>query len=492
MSSRNRNSRGPKAEVVRAVFISAGRHHPQFMRPFEINATEDGIEDMLENLGNRDFEPDSIGAWGGDLIGVVAQVDGKDEALIPHGWEGERLRFYMHVQIPDRITNDTVDYYVTGFTENDTIYELDNDELTMEDDTRLFINSIMRIRKTSGRDIADYLGGSSDDRMSIEANSHCLIAYDGDDRHNRSHNDFRALRPYDIAAKLDSMEETYTMDSRSDFSANLTKSSSRGNASGNQYLGRTIRSLVDSSREVSTGSRWRTNAEENRFVKSQRMLAETDLSKCKFQHLLKRETDYMRHGYITFGEAREIFDGIDDGTYTSLMREEDVEKRGGRTCDLDGDGLAGSDMETVASYAAMNSISSIMMECCIMQANFLAYTDRRGNVGFSFQRDTAPVFFVGNMEEDQQDDNIFLLEQRLKQFVFEPLAFKVDVFEMDANMDSMGDSQFFLSIQGDKEAEFWGATFADGSSSSLLTARDGVQRNLATDAERLTEALLGR
>lgn len=491
MSRNSRDRNAPKIEVVRAVFISAGRHHPQFMRPFEINATDDSIEDILHNLENRDFETDSLGGWAGDVISCTAQVDGADEALIPHGWEGDRLRFFMHVQIPDRISSDKLDFYVTGFTENDTTYELEGGELTMNDDTRLFINSILRIRRTNGQDLADILGGSSDDSLNIEANSHCLIAYTDDDRHRRDHKDFQALRPYDIAAKLDSFEEEYTMDSRSDFSTNLTKSSSRGNTSGNKYLGRTVKALVDADQEARTGRAWRNNADTNSLTHAQRILAESDQSKCKLQIVLRRETSYLRNGYLTWEEACNVFDGINDERYCSVMRNEVAEKSG-RTSDLDGETLAGSDMETVASYNALNSISGIMMESCIIQAHFRAVATRRDGVEFSFMRDTAPAFFIDGMTEEQQESSIYLMESRLRQFVFDPLEFKVNVFDLEANMDAMGDSQFFLSIQGEKECEFWGPTFADGSTSSLLTTRKGASRELALDTKRLSDALIGR
>lgn len=490
--SRNRDRRTPKVEVVRAVFITAGRHHPQFMRPFEINATDDSLEDMLENLNNMDFEPDSLGGWSGDLISCTAQVDGADEALIPHGWEGDRLRFFMHVQIPDSISSDVLDYFVTGFTENDTLYELDGGDLTMSDDTRLFINSIMRVRRSSGRDLSDILGGSADDRLNIEANSHSLIAYTDDDVRRRSHNDFTAVRPFDIAAKLDSFEEDYTMDARSDFSTNLTKSSSRGNALPNSYLGRTVSALYESERESNAERSWRSGSDSNPYTKAQRILGETDQSKCKLQRTLKNETDYLRNGYLSWEEARSVFDGIADERYCSVMRAEQVERRGGRTSDLDGESHSGADNETVAAYTSMNAISGIMMECSIMQAHFRATVGRRGEIEFSFVRDTAPTFFIPDMTEDQQEENLFLLEKRLSQFVFEPLEYRVRVFDMEANMDALGDSQFFLSIQGDKEAEFWGPTFADGSTSSLLTTRKGVSRDLATDTKRISDALVGR
>lgn len=232
MHKRERRQTRNKIEVVRAVFISAGEHHPQYMRPFEINSTDDTIEDMLENLGNMDFDVDSIGGWGGDLISVVSQVENGDEALIPHGWAGERLRFFMQVQIKDRMTDDVLDFYVTGFTENDTLYELDGGDLTMDENTRLFINSIMRLRRTKGRDMSDILGGSVDDRLTIETNSHCLTAYTESDNRRREHDEFKALRPYDIASKLDNLEEDYTLDSRSDFSTHCTKASKRSESFG--------------------------------------------------------------------------------------------------------------------------------------------------------------------------------------------------------------------------------------------------------------------
>ncbi len=491
----SRRTRGTRAEVVSAVFISAGRHHPQFMRPFEINSTDESIEDMLDNLGNLKFETDSLGGWSAGLIGASAQVSEDDEALIPFGWDAERLRFFIHAQIPDRMgTNDTQDFYITGFTENDTTYELEGGDIQMEDDTRMFINSITRIRRTSGADLKDLLGGSSDDRLSIETNSHCLIAYTDNDQHGRNHNDVRSLRPYDIASRLDNDDEEYQMDSRSDFSTGLTKSSQRDNTSAGSYLGRTIEALYESNRESITSQSWRSTSNKNPYVNAQRMLREGDQNRCKIMRMLRSETSFLRNGYITYEEACNVFDGLDNEAYTSVMVEEEVTRsRGhGRTSDMSGEGLGGSDMETVASYQALNSISGIMMESCIIQAHFLASTNRRGKIQFSFQRDTAPVFFIRDMTEEQQEENIFLLERRLRQFVFDPLEFKVGEFEMDANMDAMGDSQFFLSIQGDKEAEFWGATFADGSTSSQLTTRRGAQSELASDSKRLVDSLITR
>lgn len=492
MSRDNRSGRTQRANVVRASFISAGRHHPQFMRPFEINATDDSIEDILLNLENRDFDADSLGGWAGDVINCVAQVDGADEALIPHGWEGERLRFFMHVELPDRISNDTMDFYVTGFTENDTIYELEGGALSMEDDTRLFINSIVRVRRTNGEDLSSLVGGSTDDRLNIEGNSHSLTAYTDEDHRRRKHTDFHTLRPYDVAAKLDSFEEDYTLDSRSDFSTNLTKTSARSNSLPNSYLGRTVSGLVEAHREVNTRRDWRNSSDSNPYALAQRSLGEKDQSKCKLQKLLKNQSGYLRNGYLTWEEAKEIFNGIDDDQYTNVLQSEEVERRGGRTSDLDGERFNGSDQETVSSYTALNSISGIMMESCIIMAHFKATTLRNGDVEFSFMRDTAPVFFIKGMTEEQEETNLYLFEKRLRQFVFDTLEFKVGVFDMEANMDTMGDSQFFLSIQGDKESEFWGATFADGSTSSLLTTRKGSQREIAQDSKRLSDALLGR
>ena len=490
MSSSRRN-RGSRAEVVRAVFIEAGRHHPQFMRPFEINTTEDSLSDMLDNLGNAEFNTDSLGGWSAGLIGVSSQVDDEDEALIPHGWDGARLRFFMHVEIEDRMhTSDKLGFYITGFTENNTLYEVKGGDLQMQDNTRLFINSITRIRTTSGRDLSELVGGSNDDRLDIEASSHCLVAYTENDRQRRSHNEMRALRPYDIAAKLDHEQDDYDMDSRSDFRTTLVKPSSRGNTSASNYLGRTIKALKDSEREADLASSWRQNAKNNPYLKAQTILGEKDQSKCKIQRMLKQETSFMRNGYLTWDEALIVFQGLDDSRYTSVMMEEDVERKGGRTSDLDGERHHGSDLESVASYQALNSISGIMMDCCIIQAHFLAATDRRGDIQFSFQRNTAPAFFIKGLTEEQQEENIFLLERRLRQFVFDPLEFKVDEFSLDANMDAMGDSQFFLSIQGEKEAEFWGATFADGSTSSLMTSRKGAQSDLAIDMRRITNSLV--
>ena len=492
MSSRRTGSR-QRAEVVKAVFISAGRHHPQFMRPFEVNATDESINEMLNNLGNADFETDSLGGWSAGLIGCSAQVDENDEALIPHGWDADRLRFFIHAQISDRMTNDTLDFYVTGFTENDTLYELEGGSLQMEDDTRLFINSIMRIRRQSGRDMSDLLGGSNDDRLYIEANSHCLTAHTENDLLRRDHKDIRSLRPYDVVSKIDADGEQYLMDSRSDFRTSSVKPSSRMNSTANSYIGRTIKAMTDSEREANTDSDWRpTGTKKNPYTDASRTLTERDQSKCKFRRMLGSETAYNRTGYITWDEAVALLDGIDDDRFTQLFRDEGATKgrRSGRTSDLSGEGHGGSDLETVASYQALNSISSIMMESCIMQAHILASTNRRGEIQFSFQRGTAPTFFIDSMSEEQQEDTLFLFERRLRQFVFDPMEYKVDEFALDASMDALGDSQFFLSIQGNKEAEFWSATFADGSSSSLLTTRPGASADLARDAKRLVDSLV--
>lgn len=489
---RERRNSMSRARVIRAVFIEAGRHHPQFMRPFEVNSTDESIETMLDNLGNIDsFDVDSLGGWSSDLIGVSAQVDDEDEALIPHGWDAERLRFFAHVEIPDRVSNtDNLDFYITGFTENNTLYEVEGGDLQMSDDTRLFINSIVRIRRTSGVGLDELVGGSNDDRLSIEGNSHCLVAYTDSDRRRRSHTDMRALRPFDIASKLDSNENDYHMDSRSNFHTGLVKPSSRGNTAASSYLGRSVKALFESERESRTSRDWRVTSDKNPYVAAGRTLAERDQSKCAVRRLLQRQTDFNRNGYLTWEEACDVFDGLADERYTSVMMEEDVHRRGGRTSDLDGERLHGSDNETLASYQALNSISGILMECCIIQAHLLATTNRRGEITFSFQRDTAPTFFIKSMTEEQQVDNIFLLEQRLRQFVLDPLEHKVGEFSLDANMDAMGDSQMFLSIQGDEFAEFWGATFADGSTSSLLTTRSNAQSNIASDIKRLSDSLI--
>lgn len=495
MSRRGNATR--RVTVKRALFISAGRHHPQFMRPFGINSSSESIDDMLELLENRDFDQDSVGAWGGEMIYSQAQVEDQDEALIPHGWEGDRLRMFLHVEMKDKTFADHYsEFFVTGFTENNSVYEVNgSDDLDMEAETRIFINSIIRINRRKADDlISDLIGsGSSDDKFTIESNAHNLIAYTDDDYLRRDRQDFHTTRPYDIAARLDHEMSNVETDSRSDFTSSSTKSSSRGNMVANNYLGRVLGALVEGEEEVVRSDRWRNSTSGSRYTKAQRTLSENASTRCILSTELKNRTNMRRNGYITWEEAQEVFDGIDDSRVSTVMVSEEVELRSGRTSDLDGEKWRGSDLETVKSYQSMNSISGIMAECCIMQAHILARCEFNGGpIRISFDRGTAPTFLIPDLTEDQQEDLIADLFSRLKQLVFEPLAYTVHVFDLDANMDILGDSNFILSIQGEADADFWAPTFADGSTGGMVTSRRSASSRIGEDVNRLVDAIVGR
>lgn len=492
MSRRER--RRNHIKVIRALFIEAGRHHPQFMRPYGINANEENIETMLDQLNNADFNVDTVGGWGGEIIFSEAQVDEEDEALIPHGWDGDRLRLFLHVEMKDRTFNNTwKEYFITGFTENDTTYNVDDENIDMENETRIFINSIVRISKeTSDNIVNDLIGsGTSEDRIHIESNAHNLTAYTDDDRLGRDRDSFYSIRPYDIAAKLDHESSNVETDSRSDFTSHSYKASTRTNMVATHYLGRTVSELVEGEREMERSRRWRNSTTGSSYSKAQNSLAENSLSKCQLTTELKNSTELRRAGYITWEEAKDVFDGLGDSRYTEIMISGDVENEKTRTSDLDGEKWHQSDMETVQSYQAMNSIAGLMAECCIINAHIIATCEHENaEIKITFARNTAPVFFIEDLTEEQQEDLIDSLLYRLKHFVFEPLAYAVRSFDLEAIMDVMGDSEFTLSIQGEADATFWAPTFADGSTGGIVTTRKNASLNIGEDVERLTAALL--
>lgn len=488
-----RDHRRNEILVKRALFIEAGKHHPQFMRPYGINASEENIETMLDQLNNSDFNPDTVGGWGGEIIYSDAQVDDEDEALIPHGWDSNRLRMYLHVEMKDRTFKDTwKEYFITGFTENDTTFEVDDENIDMEPDTRVFINSIVRISiEKSDNVIRDLIGsGTSDDRYRIESNAHNLTAYTDDDVRGRDRDSFYTIRPYDIAAKLDHETSNIETDSRSDFTSQSYKASTRTNMVATHYLGRTVNELVEGAREIDRSDRWRNSTTGTRYTKAQSALSENSLSKCPLTTELKNVTDLRRTGYITWEEAQKAFKGLGDSRYTQIMYSDAVEKEESRTSDLDGEKWHQSDMETQQSYQAMNAISGLMAECCIISAHIIATCEyQNAPIEITFARGTAPVFFIEDMTEDQQEDMIDSLIYRLKHFVFEPLAYTVGFFDLEANMDVLGDSEFTLSIQGEADATFWAPTFADGSTGGMVTSRKSASLNIGEDIQRLADAL---
>lgn len=494
MSRRDRNTR-VQAVVKKAMWIKAGRHHPQFMRPFGLNATDSNIEMMLDELGNSDATVDTVGAWGSDIIYVNGQVDDEDEALIPHGWDGDRYQFFWEVEVGSRISSDRMRFFVTGFTESDTLMETEKDHFEFDDDTRLFINSIIRLRSSGRSEIGDLVAsGGNVDRTTIESNAHLLIAYTADDHLNRESKDFESLRPMDIASRLDSDGDNVMGDTRRDFSTSTYKASSRNNALSTNYLAQTLGSLVAGDREYRTEKAMRDKST-SRYSKAQRLLSESAGQKCRLTTLLKDETNFRRNGYVTWGEVRRVLLDIDNNDISMILDREDAERvgRSSRTADMEGETWRGADAETTVSYASLNAITGIMMESGIILASFNAHNeDRSGDIEFSFSRRTAPIFMLDDLDEEDMEDLIALMISRLEQFVFDPIAHRHDRFYLEASVDATGDSFFDISLQGEQTVEFCAPTYADGSTGSMLASHDRFGTSLSYDMDKMSEALIAR
>lgn len=494
--ARNNNRRKTNIVLKKGLWIRCGRHHPQFMRPWEVNATTENIETLLEEMGNVSIDrgqEDLLGGYGSDIIYARGQVEDEDEALVPYGWDAERLRFFLVLELESRVHSGHSNlFYVTGFSENDTMERTGKDEGSLDPDTRLFINSIMGLKLSEeASNLDDILGADSSSQRNfrVATNMHLLGANTDDDKHSRDQRDFVTIRPYDLATELSSDADRSTIqDSRRSFQSRKTKASSRSNTTANSYLSRSLSGLVRGEREAETKRNFHGSSESG-YDTAQNLLGESSGSKDKLNRILMDETNYKRNGYITYEELEDLVIGLDDNRYNIFMESSSVEDNV-RIADEEGEHWHGSDNETVQTYQALNSVSGLMSESAIMQCSFTAHNED-GAIEFAFLRGTAPIFIVDGMDEDQEEDLVEMFESRLERFVLEPLENAVGDFWLRGNIDVVGDSFFEMSIQGEASVEYAAPTFADGSTSSLITSDKRHGGKLAKDVNKLAAALLG-
>ena len=457
-------------ELVKLIFVESSGIDRPVIRPYETSIKKDDL-DLFASVTDDGMNLSTI-----RLAKVVAPLLGpsstrRHKAHIANDWDTNRIMFGMVVKVMSRGGASTYEYIV-GYTDHSE-HTQRGSNATFEPGMRLFFNNITRVHMTEATHRGNRIW-----QPKIQAHDQILLrsSLTGDSK-ERLRGDDRpvTLRPSDLFKRgsADSVFGSFLKENDSNinntvgsFSSPL-RASNIINNSQTAYAARGLNAMMQASNTPNDSYQGDSN-DEDVLTAAQDRLVESQLELDPYLEVIKRDTNILREGCITFGELMDMNKDFDEDSQLMFIPL-DKRKRGGF---INNSSWSDDTNEAMAATIIANSLPGILINSMYSSVEDLVLNSyaRHGEskVNFALVSPFAPGMSV--------KANIPYFESQLEHVLMEEVSCG-GMFEFEAHIDANID-QFInirIRIDGGEEASFPFPAFA---SSVLAPTQDKDFRSL--------------
>lgn len=480
--------------LIKLVMVEAPPTVDNVIRPFELNFKKRFVDDIANvSDGGLRLTPTRLAGVAGNILAPSASH--LQTAHIPNGWSSGRIMFAMVVEIASR--DITADYeYIVGYTDHPDYTVTTGGKVRFDPNMRMYFNSITRVHMTEA--ITDSRGSRA---WQPKINAHDQILNRSSllgegARRGRDGRRAATTRPSDLFRRADSVSgfgaHLEAFSSGGGNGINLTgsftsqlRSSTRTNNSPTLNLSRSLTAYTRAASNP-TDAYLGDNDDEETIRGALDKLEENSVELDPFILEIKKDSNILESGYVTFGELMEMNPDFDEDRQLPFDPLSKRRRRAGWRGDDDVASWGGSTPEAIAATIIAQSLPGIMINSMYSMVNNMVLNSyaRPGEYKVSVAEvyPFIPGIDVGsswNYFEDQCEH--VLLRELTKDGLFDVVA------SIDANID--GDIYISIEIDGGPEERFRFPAFADALLAPTLAPDTKYVENHAASLVKLSSGV---
>lgn len=446
--------------VLKLTFVETDGAVDGCIRTYDADIKERVVDDILNATddGGR-ISPMRLASV---ARGIVSPTGRALDSHIDHGWSERRLMFAMVVEVSTgRISKEYE--YIVGYTDHSEYSQIDNRHTRFDPNMKLYFNSITRVKMTE----SESRGGTV---WQPRINSHDqVLLRDAITGPNRSRSKTPSLlRPIDVFRRADT-ENNFTGTLGNNIS-NMTGSfnsrlaaNSRLNNSPTPYLERLMKAAVTAATNPS-GAYIGDNTDEDIVASAvdSPSVNENLLDADPYLEEMKRSSNILRSGYVTWEELIEMNPDLEEGDHV-LLRPLKLRKN---LPNLDSAVRWRSDEpEAIAASIIAQSLPSLMIQSMYSRVDNLILNSRARYAEDKVLFANAWPFLPGL---DVRSSQLYF-EQMVEEVVLRDVT-KNGLFDIDATINANIDQdiEIWISLDGGEEMYFVFPAYADSLLSPVI------------------------
>jgi len=449
-------------ELIKLVFIEQAGTDAPLIRPIDHSLKSHHIDLFAEATeGGTRLTSSRLAKVASPLIGPSSRR--KHKSFIDNGWDQKRIMFGMVVATLDRSGGKTYEYIV-GYTDHAELSKISNRTVRFDRNMKMYFNQITRVHMTLSNFRED---GRNKQVWQPRIQQHDQIlrrsgltgqagarAGKGDDRPV-------TLRPTDIFRRggSESSFGAHIRQNNSDvvnlsgaFSTAL-RASNLSNNSPTNFMQRSLNAYVAASGAPSSAYLGDDDREET-IASALDKVQENQIEQDPFIESIKRDSNILASGYITFGELMDMNPDFNEdeqlGFKPYKSSREDFNQLNSWNEDTN---------ECIAATIIANTLPGIMINSMYSEVKSLRITNlaRQGE----YKVLTGPIApFVEGLSVKA---NFAYFEDQCEHVLLEEVS-KGGMFDIEATIDANIDTEIRIRIQldGGREQSFRFPAFASG------------------------------
>lgn len=355
--------------IIRMAMFETNGAIPMPIRPYEMDMRSKGtlVDDLAEatDLGRSIDNVRMSKLASGLLVPSTRSI----KSNITGGWNEKRMMFALAIQVNENSHMEEI-RYITGYTDHNDMSTLSG-KVRFPNDMRLYFNSIARIQLSE----VSIRGGRAV-QPTIKDNNLMLLrsSVDMDQRGPTRRNKPSLMRPYDVFARAGSNSAVSRLQATMSGSSNVnvvtgtfgteTTLSSRRNNNSSNYLAAALTGYMGaraSSLDNASHSGFYGDQDPNHNINTSARLQESQLNDDILFDEMKRFSEIIDQGYITWGELRRMCPDFDEDTQLPVVTWESRIRATSRKY-RDAEGSNRNYMSGLADYASSVSFTQSTTE----------------------------------------------------------------------------------------------------------------------------------
>lgn len=473
----------PDIRVVSLTLNDTGSFGDQVLRTYEtrvdgysINALNESINNSFTTGGSSNYRlnPGSLSSAVGNLISVSAAP--KQSIHIDNGWDMNRLRFLLVLELNSSVQRENLYYYFQGYTNHRGI----GMGGSLDPNMLFEINSFVVARRVN---VQTPMGNTTSTRV---ADAVSVVNLTGNDLGRN----ITTIRPSDLFANMQTNEtvrhlgdeDVLVFDNRTTPLVNEPVASSKRNYNPTDYLSTLINSystgmVTASDAFTDSGVNINRAADNSLFGVALSSSRDPLLSNNPFIRALSHINS--NPSAVTRFTLRDLAD-IDPNTTKVINYIDSTKSLRSMQSYANYESWGSQTREAVAATMIFNSLSSMMMEMFVMNLSIVSTNSTMNG---------APITTVVNANTPDNQNLPRIMEHicaRFENEVMWGLSFNnQETFNVEINIDLYGSSAINISFNGDPMTPFQRASFADSLYQPVVCADKFLKDNISNDIETL-------
>jgi hypothetical protein len=361
-------------ELVKLVFVETAGTDLPVIRPYETSLKKDDLDSFARATNDgKNLSSISLAKVTSPLLAPSSRR--KHKSHIANGWDTNRIMFGMVVKVMNRDGASTYEYIV-GYTDNSE-HGRKGTNATFDSEMKMFFNNITRVHMTESIHRGDRIW-----QPKIQAHDQILLrsGLTGTDRGTTRGEDRPVtLRPTDLFKRggADVAFGSFMRDNDSNINNTVgsfsspIRASNISNNSPTNYMSRNLNAWMQASNSPNESYMGDQN-DEDQIQATQERLRENQPEIDPYLERIKRNTNILREGCITFGELMELNPDFDEDSQLMFVPL-DNRKRGGF---INNSSWGEDTNEAMAATIIANSLPGILINSMYSSVHGLVLNSR--------------------------------------------------------------------------------------------------------------------